>query len=269
MAVENKAQIWAVMGQSGTGKGLWIKRELRRLKPKRILILDPQDEYGQFGQQVTAAEMARIVTAAGKAKPFAVRYVFPKSCTSEHFRKIFDLACKLAYAAGDCAFLPEELSNFTTASWGPPLWRRMCNSGRHEGVWIIGPSQFPAQVDKAFLSNATLIHCGWLGEAPHRKAVAGKMDVDPAMIQQLPDLHYLEWHRADRQVRAGSITITGHIQERVIDPTDTRAIPERLHQETTPVGKKMRAVAPRQEIVPRDTATGAANAGKRRAAAVR
>jgi len=227
MAVENKAQIWAVMGQSGTGKGLWLKRELKRLKPRRIIILDPQDEYGQFAKAVTAADLARTVVAAGAAKPYAVRYVFPKSCTADHFRKIFDLVCKLAYASANCALLIEELSNFTTPSWGPPLWKRMCNSGRHEGVWVIGCSQFPAQVDKAFLSNATLIHCGWLAEAAHRKAIAGKMDVDPAMIGRLPDLHYLEWHRSDRLIRAGEITITGRITEKVIERDDTKATPER------------------------------------------
>jgi len=227
MAVENKAQIWAVMGQSGTGKGLWLKRELRRLKPRRIIILDPQDEYGQFAKAVTAADLARAVVAGGAARPFAVRYVFPKSCTADHFRKIFDLVCKLAYGAGNCALLVEELSNFTTPSWGPPLWRRMCNSGRHEGVWVIGCSQFPAQVDKSFLSNATMIHCGWLAEAAHRKAIAGKMDVDPSMIGRLPDLHYLEWHRSDRLIRAGEITITGRITEKIIDRDDTKATPER------------------------------------------
>lgn len=228
MAVENKAMIWAVMGQSGTGKGLWIKSELRRLKPKRILFLDPQDEYGAFGVGVTsAAEMARIIVAAGAAKPFAVRYVFPKSCTAEHFAKIFDLACRLIYSAGNSAFLVEELSNFTKPSWGPPLWRRMCNSGRHEGVWVIGCSQYPAQVDKAFLSNATLVHCGWLGEEPHRKSVAIKMGVTPDMINNLPDLHFLEWHREDRRLEAGQVTITGRVTQRRIDATDKKATPTR------------------------------------------
>lgn len=243
MAVENKAQIWAVMGQSGTGKGLWLKRELRRLKPRRIIILDPQDEYGQFATRTSAGDLARAVAAAGAAKPFAVRYVFPKSCTQEHFRQIFDLVCKLAYAAGNCALLVEELSNFTTPSWGPPLWKRMCNSGRHEGVWVIGCSQFPAQVDKAFLSNATLIHCGWLAEEAHRKAVAGKMDVKPEMIGRLPDLHYLEWHRADRQVRAGEITITGRITERFIERDDVKATPERPDSQVKPSQKRSRGAA--------------------------
>lgn len=231
MAVENKAMIWAVMGQSGTGKGLWIKSELRRLKPRRILFLDPQDEYGQFAQAVTsAAEMVRIVAAAGAAKPFAVRYVFPTSCTKDHFAKIFDLACKLIYGAGNSAFLVEELSNFTTPTWGPPLWKRMCNSGRHEGVWVIGCSQFPAQVDKAFLSNATLVHCGWLGEEPHRKSVASRMGVKPEMINALPDLHFLEWERAGRTVTAGQVTITGRITQARIDANDTKATPTRTEK---------------------------------------
>ncbi|WP_373987012.1 hypothetical protein [Duganella sp. BuS-21] len=228
MAVENKAQIWAVMGQSGTGKGLWIKSELRRLKPKRILILDPQDEYGAFAQPVTsAAEMARVIAAAGADKPFAVRYVFPKSCTGDHFAKIFGLACRLAYGAANCAFLVEELSNFTTASWGPPLWRRMCNSGRHEGVWVIGCSQFPAQVDKAFLSNATMVHVGWLGEEPHRKAVATRMNISPELINELPDLHFLEWHRSDRRVVAGEVSIAGRVTERGPIEKETKNLPKR------------------------------------------
>lgn len=216
------------MGQSGTGKGLWIKSELRRLKPKRILFLDPQDEYGAFGPGVSsAAELARIVAAAGADKPFAVRYVFPKSCTADHFAKIFALACRLAYGAGNCAFLVEELSNFTTASYGPPLWRRMCNSGRHEGVWVIGCSQFPAQVDKSFMSNSTMVHCGWLGEEPHRKTMATKMNVAPELINGLPDLHFLEWHREDRRIEAGDVTITGRVTQRRIDGNDLKSTPKR------------------------------------------
>jgi hypothetical protein len=225
MAVENKAQIWAVMGQSGTGKGLWIKSELRRIKPKRILFLDPQDEYGAFAPAVSAGDMARIITAAGASKPFAVRYVFPKDCTADHFARIFSLACRLAYGAGNCAFLVEELSNFTTASWGPPLWRRMCNSGRHEGVHVIGCSQFPAQVDKSFLSNATLVHCGWLGEDPHRKAIAIKIGVTPELINQIPDLYFMEWHRADRKIRYGGISIAGRVSEMGYVEKATKTLP--------------------------------------------
>lgn len=228
MAVENKAQIWAIMGQSGTGKGLWVKSELKRLKPARLLILDPQDEYGAFAQAVSgAAELAKIIVAAGEHKPFKVRYVFPKSSTKDHFAKIFDLACRLAYGARNCAFLVEELSNFTTASYGPPLWRRMCNSGRHEGVWVIGCSQFPAQIDKAFLSNATLMHVGFLGEAPHRKAVALRMDINPDMIRDLPDLHFLEWHREGRKLEAGDVTITGRVRQHPIAANDEKATPKR------------------------------------------
>lgn len=215
MAADNKANIWAVMGQSGTGKGAWIKARLRKLKPKRILILDPQDEYHEFADPVTsAAALAQAVVKGGDTGVFRVRYVFPKTCTKDHFAKVFDLSCQLAYAARNCIFLPEELSNFTTASWAPPLWKRMCNSGRHEGVHVIGASQFPAQIDKSFLSNATIVHCGFLGEKPHRQAVAQKMDVNPDMIRDLPDLHYLEWHREGRKLVRGTIDpLTGRIKE--------------------------------------------------------
>jgi hypothetical protein len=219
MAVENEAKIWAVMGQSGTGKGIWIKAQLRKMKPRRILILDPQDEYHEFGDPVSAAEMARRVVQAGPDGPFRVRYVFPKTCTREHFANVFNLACQLTYAARNCIFLPEELSNFTTASHAPPLWKRMCNSGRHEGVHVIGASQFPAQIDKAFLSNATLLHVGYLKEEPHRKPVASAMDVKTDRIKELPDLHFLEWQRKGRKLFRGEVTISGRVKQREISPT--------------------------------------------------
>jgi hypothetical protein len=214
VAVENKAQIWAVMGQSGTGKGLWLKARLRKIKPKRIIILDPQDEYGEFASPIQRLEdFARMVVNAGATGSFKVRYVFPKTATPEHFKRVFDFACQLAYAARDCVFLVEELSNFTTASYAPPLWRRMCNSGRHEGVHVIGCSQFPAQVDKSFLSNATLLHVGFLAKETHRKAVAECMDIQTDDIRQLPDLDFLEWERQTRQVWQGTVTVTGRITQ--------------------------------------------------------
>lgn len=206
------------MGQSGTGKGLWVKKKLKELKPNRILILDPQDEYGDFASPVSsAADMARLVVKAGDAGAFRVRYVFPKSATADHFARVFDLACQLTYLARNCVFLPEELSNFTTPSWAPPLWKRMCNSGRHEGVHVIGVSQYPAQIDKAFLSNATLIHVGFLGEESHRKAVAARMDVHPDVIRDLPDLTYLEWQRKTRSIERGSIKTTGLYRQVPVD----------------------------------------------------
>lgn len=247
MAVDRKAQIWAVMGQSGTGKGVWIKSQLRnKVKPRRIIILDPQDEYGEFAPLApNAQEFARTVIAA-KGGPFRARYVFPKHCTPEHFRKIFDLSCQLAYGAGDCVFLVEELSNFTTAAVAPPLWKRMCNSGRHEGVHIIGASQVPAHIDKAFLSNATLMHVSYLKQEPHRKAVALEMDIKPDMIKELPDLHFLEWHREGRKLLRGEVAISGAItQHEITSEGEKRPRNSRLGVGVS-VGAKQSIVKPKK-----------------------
>lgn len=220
MAADNKARIWAVMGQSQCGKGLWVKKKLKELKPNRIIILDPQDEYGDFASPFTnLRDLVVMVTKAGPSGAFRVRYVFPKSATPAQFAAVFNVTCQLAYLAGDCVFLPEELSNFTTPTHAPPLWKRMCNSGRHEGVHIIGVSQYPAQIDKAFLSNATLVHCGFLGEEAHRKAVARRMDIPQEAIRDLPDLHYLEWDRGTRTVSKGTIAFSGRYKQAPIATT--------------------------------------------------
>jgi hypothetical protein len=228
MAVNNVAKIWAVMGQSGTGKGLWVKKKLKELKPDRILILDPQDEYGDFASPFSSAkDLATMIVKAGDSGPFRVRYVFPKSSDQAHFAAVFNVTCRLAYLARNCVFLPEELSNFTTPTVAPPLWKRMCNSGRHEGVHVIGVSQYPAQIDKAFLSNATLIHVGFLGEESHRKAVSARMDIPQEMIRDLPDFAYLEWERATRTVSRGKIAISGrYSQEAIATATGEKATPK-------------------------------------------
>ncbi|MHA0111557.1 hypothetical protein ACXYUI_31345, partial [Klebsiella pneumoniae] len=79
-------------------------------------------------------------------------------------------------------------------------WADCCNDGRHDGLHIIAASQFPAQIDKSFLGNATVIHCGYLGEESHRKVVAAKMDIDAQRIKDLPNFAYLHFDRASRTV---------------------------------------------------------------------
>ncbi|MFX6743403.1 hypothetical protein ABTH23_20115, partial [Acinetobacter baumannii] len=81
-------------------------------------------------------------------------------------------------------------------SYAPPAWADCCNDGRHDGLHIIAASQFPAQIDTSFLGNATVIHCGYLGEESPRKVVAAKMDIDAQRIKDLPNFAYLHFDRA-------------------------------------------------------------------------
>lgn len=201
MGTSNQARIEAAIGSSGCGKGLWMKERMRKLKPKRLIIIDTKDENGEFAEQkATLVELAR----ATFGKAFKVRYI-PKGKTKKDRQAEFEEICRMASAAGDCMFVIEELGRYTMPSYAPPAWSDCCNDGRHDGLHILAASQFPAQIDKAFLGNCTLIHCGYLGEVSHRKVMGEKMDIDPERIKALPDLAFLEFDRKARTVTEGRI----------------------------------------------------------------
>lgn len=201
MGVSNQAKIWAVIGSSGCGKGLWMKQQLRKLKPKRLIILDTKDENEEFA--VLAPTLRDLALATFKPS-FRVRYI-PKGRTKKDRQAEFEEICRMASAAKNCTYMVEELGRYTMPSYAPPAWSDCCNDGRHDGLHLIAASQFPAQIDKAFLGNCTLIHSGYLGEVAHRKCVAEKMDIDPQMLKDLPNLHYLEFDRAARTVTKGVV----------------------------------------------------------------
>lgn len=201
MAVTNDASILAVMGQSGQGKGVYVKGRLRRDNPARLLIWDPMDEYGDFARgQPSTSHLVAAVTRCGRRAPFRVRYRPKGEPGSALMAREFAVWCKLAMIAGNCTALAEELSFVTRPSYAPPAWAKLCNAGRHEGIAVIGISQFPAQIDKSILSNATEVVSFYLGELPHRKVVARKLDVSETAIKSLRQFHYLHFDRDARQV---------------------------------------------------------------------
>jgi hypothetical protein len=191
MAASHDAKIWAVIGASGTGKGLWVKQQLRSLKPARFIAWDFKDEYGDFAPAVRSLEAIRQAMLKAKSGPLAVRYV-PSGAGEKALRREFEILCSMVYAFGHCIFVAEELANVTTPGWAPAAWRKMTTSGRHEAVHIIGCTQNPALVDKTFLGNCTLVHVCALREHPHRAYVAKSIDAPLQDVTDLQKFEYLE-----------------------------------------------------------------------------
>ncbi|WP_310611651.1 hypothetical protein [Limnohabitans sp.] len=206
MAASNKAKIWAVIGASGSGKGLWIKAQLTKLKPKRLVVWDFMDEYGAFAQRVSTLDELRRAMIAAKSGPLAVRYV-SRGAGEKAMRKEFEVLCELVYAWGQCVYIAEELSNVTTPGWAPTAWRKMTTSGRHAAVHIIGTTQTPALVDKTFLANCTLVHVSALRIDKHREYVANNIDVDVSRIKDLKPLEWIERDFDAGVLREGRVAI--------------------------------------------------------------
>lgn len=163
----NKPDVRAYIGATGSGKGVSIRAHLKASKPTRLLVWDPLAEYAQFARPV--ASLAQLVAAVEKAGagPFKLAYTMGDSTDQ---KKAFALVCALARRCGNLTFLVEELADVTQPAYAPPAWRRITTMGRHAGIAVIGATQRPALVDKAFLGNATYIRCFTLrDEADHRR----------------------------------------------------------------------------------------------------
>ena len=88
MAASNSAKIWAAIGASGTGKGLWIKAQLSKIKPKRLVVWDFMDEYGAHANPVRTLDELRRLMISAKGGPLLARYV-PRGAVEKATRKIF------------------------------------------------------------------------------------------------------------------------------------------------------------------------------------
>ena len=203
----NSAAIWAVIGASGTGKGLWVKQQLAALQPARLVIWDFMDEYGDHARTSSTLDaIRRDMIRAGRSGPLRVRYT-PRGTGEKAMRAEFEALCELVYAWGGCVFVAEELSNVTTPAWAPPAWRKMSTSGRHMGITLVGVTQNPALIDKTYLSNCTLVHVSGLRNNMHREYVAREIDCPVERITALEPFQWIERDHLSRELRFGTVSV--------------------------------------------------------------
>lgn len=188
----------AVIASTGGGKSTMVKRLLKQRKPRRLVIWDFKGEYPEFAPIVSSlVELDRALLAAGEGS--AVKIAFRPSMKKIIRDRQFDHVCKQVLKAGNIVFLVEELSFVTTAQHPPEDWRTLNVIGRGRGLALIGTSQFPAQVDKSFLGQATKYYCGMINQPSHKKAMADAMDID---IKELSALRQFEFIEKDRLTQA-------------------------------------------------------------------
>ncbi|WP_423197150.1 Helicase HerA central domain-containing protein [Cupriavidus sp. H19C3] len=155
---QNVARIVGVIGASGSGKSRWLKDGLRIMKPPRLLIWDPQDEYTEFGDTVTdSRELVERLAALTSTDTFSI--VYQPGDDMSTYRWKFDLFCEIAYHIERLCVVVEEVADVTSASYAPPYWSRLSRKGRHRAMTLFAVTQRPAVIDKTFLGNCTLLHC--------------------------------------------------------------------------------------------------------------
>lgn len=201
----NQASIVAALGGSGSGKSAFIKRELARSKPKRLLIWDTMDEYGDHAAAADSLEaICKALVAAKKTGRVQLRYV-PGGDDKQRVAR-FDVFCRLAFAAGNLTLVVEELQAVTKPSWAPAGWSDCTLRGRHRGMRIFGASQRPASVDKNFFSNATTIRAGRLNFKDDVMVMANVLQVDRQEIADLKPLDYISRDAQTGEIERGRLT---------------------------------------------------------------
>lgn len=199
----NEADVIAVIGATGSGKGVYIKNYALKKSDKRLLIWDYMREYGPFVDRSTdkLADLVRGVGAAG------FRMAFAPSFEDSLRARQFDTFCRAAHAAGNLRMVIEEMAFVTQPSSAPPGWKMCTSTGRHQKLRIIGASQRPAQVDKAFWSNCTEIHCGFLNYEEDQKVMAKVLGVTVDDVKGLEPLEYFHKNVRTKQINRGKVKV--------------------------------------------------------------
>ena len=201
----NEAEVIAVIGATGSGKGVFIKNYALKKSDNRLLIWDYMQEYAPLVDTSTD-QLGRAVAGIGADR---FRIAFRPSYDDKTRAKQFDLFCKAAVAAGRLRLVVEELAFVTSPSFAPAGWKAATSIGRHKGLRLIGASQRPAQVDKAFWSNCTEIHCGFLNYDDDQKTMARALGVDISDIQGLEPLEYFHKNVRTKKIVRGKVKVPG------------------------------------------------------------
>lgn len=207
MGVENQASIVAILGGSGSGKSTSLKHLIKTSKPPRLLVWDFMREYGEFGQ-VFIGEILPLVHQVEAKHHGKFACVFQPKGNKKQIAAQFDIFCQLAYEAGDCVVVVEELKHVTSPSYAPQPWALISTTGRHKGLRVIGTSQRPASIDKDFLGNCTHIRAGRFAYPEDGKIVASAMRIRADEIPNAP-LEYIERDMQTGDLSRGRIIFKG------------------------------------------------------------
>jgi hypothetical protein len=190
MDVKRHAHVVAVMGATGSGKSAWIKQQLAALQPDRLLVFDPDGEYSHLARPVpTLRELVQ-----GSALP-TFRLAFQPTYDNKLAVRQFKAFCQIAWHRLPCTVVVEELSELVRANGAPAPWARLVKRGRKHGATVYAAAQRPAEIDKTFWSNATVIRAGSLAFDDDHATMARALNVPRERVAALGKLEFLELDR--------------------------------------------------------------------------
>lgn len=171
-----------------------------------MIIFDAGHEYDIAGAVVMGIE-SEFLRVCGRQAVLVFRPAFDAEMRIRQFNRFCAAGLAIARARGECLIVAEELHRVTSAGAAPQYWRELIETGRKFGASVVATAQRPAQIDKGFWSNCTLVRTGRLNYVDDQRTLAACLGVDPAAIAALAGLEYLERDMlAGTPARAGAIS---------------------------------------------------------------
>lgn len=203
----NQAFRAGAFGATGTGKTAWLLQLIAKTRHPRLMVWDYKTDSTLAGLGRGYAAWPEFVRAC-KASSFQARYLVNWDLD---IAAQFEAFCALAWREGNVLVFVDELGEVTRAQKAPPAWKKLVNVGRlydngTKSISIVGASQSPAEVDKSFIGNCDVLHCGRLGNIRDAKLFGGMWGVDPSELANLPNLHWIEKRQDSPTVERGVLS---------------------------------------------------------------
>lgn len=185
-----QAEIHAAIGASGSGKTHYVMQEIKRHRPKRLVVWDTKEEFAAAGLAEPVARIQDMITTIATGKHFRLAYM-PWG-DDKRMQGMFDTLCSSVFYAKKLTLIAEELADTTTASRAVTGWRRCTTQGRAYGIHIYGLTQRPASVDKSFFGNCSSIRCGRLNYEADVRAMANALRVPKKLVESLMEMDWIK-----------------------------------------------------------------------------
>jgi hypothetical protein len=100
----------------------------------------------------------------------------------------------------------DELGDVTEPSRAPDGWSVLSRKGRHRGLTVFGAAQRPANIDKDFIGNSSMVHCSRLSYETDIKVMANALGVPVQEVRDLKaDPDAVDFDFIERNMQTGAV----------------------------------------------------------------
>jgi hypothetical protein len=184
-----------VSGQRGTGKTTYIRERILAREP-RLFIYDHMAEFNEPGF-ATFYKLDQAIDFMDQNRSGLCRLTYK---SLEPSPEEFATICRVPFCIPDLVIVVDELDTFAGAVTPrpPDEFRQLVHFGRHVGCGIVGASRRPADVSRAFTSQAKRYVCFRQTEPSDLRFLRSVLGPEADRIKDLPPLHYLAFEDGRR-----------------------------------------------------------------------